>query len=122
MSIFKRQGIDAWIDLFNKHGIVYHTKHKNCKRGNVVIDCPFCTNAEGKFHMGVDKSGRFGCWKNQEHRGKRPHKLLVTLLKISPGEANRLVGEDEGQADEDALLAAMRLAASWGEEDESLRR
>ncbi|QEP53431.1 hypothetical protein [Vibrio alginolyticus] len=117
MSIFKRRGTDAWIEIFHKHSITYATKHKNCKRGNIVIDCPFCANSEGKFHMGVDKHGRFGCWKNQEHRGHSPHKLLVALLKISPAEATRLVGADEGQVDEDEWNSLLRGLKSWEEEE-----
>ena len=117
MSIFKRRGIEAWIDIFHKHGVTFHTKHKNCKRGNIVIDCPFCANSDGKFHMGVDKSGRFGCWKNQEHRGKFPHRLLMVLLNISKAEANRLVGSDEGQIDESDLERMKRMVAGWDEEE-----
>ncbi|AFV81296.1 hypothetical protein F862_gp064 [Vibrio phage vB_VpaS_MAR10] len=117
MSIFKRKGVEAWLEIFNKHSITYATKHKNCKRGNVVIDCPFCANSEGKFHMGVDKNGRFGCWKNQEHRGSSPHKLLVALLRISPAEASRMVGADEGQVDEDDWNSLLRSLSTWEEED-----
>lgn len=45
------------------------------------------------MHMGLSLEGRgWGCWRNQQHRGKNPTRLIAALLGVSQVDAGRMAG------------------------------
>jgi len=72
------------IEVLDAHSIPYITSGKNVKRGCVNIKCPFCGEADRSSHLGINLStGMWACWRNVEHRGGSPHRLLMKLLGCS---------------------------------------
>lgn len=81
-----------WITFLDQYGIDYVTKGPNVKKGNVSIACPWCVD-DPSYHLGIDLSGKgWGCWRNSEHRGRSPVRLVHTLLGCSFDEARRITG------------------------------
>lgn len=82
-----------WERTLSQHGVDFVSRGPNVKRGNVNVKCPFCGNADPSHHLGIDlQSGKWGCWRNDQHRGKSPVRLLVALLKLPVWEVLRIVG------------------------------
>lgn len=57
---------------------------KNVARGHININCPFCGD-DKTHHMGLQVDGtgnRWGCWRDPQHRGNRPHRLIMKLLHV----------------------------------------
>jgi len=96
-----------WIRILDRYGVEYSTRGGNVKRGNVNIHCPLCwSNATDGFHMGLNLSnGAWGCWRNTDHRGRSPLRLLVALLKISYDKAREIAGLDVDYIDPDGFDA-----------------
>lgn len=69
----------------------YHIESKRGSGGtNLEIRCPLCSNDHGK-HMGVSlESSSWGCWRNEDHRGKNPARLIRAILRCSPEEAQAI--------------------------------
>lgn len=68
----------------------------NVARNHINIKCPFCGYSDPSEHMGLDlETGYWGCWRDSEHRGKSPVKLIAKLLNCSFVQAMNIVGEDE---------------------------
>jgi len=80
------------IEVLDTHSIPYITSGKNVKRGCVNIKCPFCGEADRSSHLGINLStGMWACWRNIEHRGRLPHRLLMKLLGCSYEAAQALL-------------------------------
>lgn len=72
---------EAVVDLIRSSGVEVVDKGANVKRGEVNIRCPFCGNADPSHHLGINPvSGYWACWRNSDHRGKSPVRLLTALL------------------------------------------
>ena len=83
-----------WLKFLNSNNIVYVTEGKNVARGNIAIKCPFCGPADPSEHMGISiETGAWGCWRNSAHRGRKPHKLIMKLLRCSYATACEIVGD-----------------------------
>ncbi len=55
-----------------------------------------CLGADPSHHMGINVSnGKWGCWRDPSHRGNRPHRLIISLIHCTFGEAKGLVGDIE---------------------------
>ena len=84
-------------EFYLRRGIEFITKGTNVKRGEINISCPFCNasaNPDPSYHLGVDPhTGYWSCWRNRKHKGKRLHRLLMKLLRISYKEACDILGE-----------------------------
>jgi hypothetical protein len=102
-------------EFLTKHGIEFITSGANVAAGNVNVRCPFCGRADPSYHMGIvmNWSG-WGCWRNSNHRGRSPYKLVMALLGVTYAEARRLLGSraDVGPSDPDKFQKVL----------ESLRR
>jgi len=95
-------------DLLKRNRIEYVTRGKNVKRGHLNIQCPFCGSADPSHHMGIDPgTAEWACWRNAEHRGKSPVRLLMKLLHVGYGEARELCGLGEDYIDPDGFSAFM---------------
>ena len=82
-----------WERTLGDAGIEYVSRGPNVKRGNVNIRCPWCGAADPSHHLGIDlESGKWGCWRNAEHRGKSPVRLLVAVLKRPVWEVRQMLG------------------------------
>ena len=82
-----------WRGVLTEHGVRFVDRGPNVKRGEINIQCPFCGSADPSHHMGLSlESGFWACWRNSEHRGKSPLRLLTKLLGISYGRARQIAG------------------------------
>jgi len=78
-------------DLLSRNGVHFALAGKNVKRGNLNVKCPFCGNADPSEHMGISlETGVWGCWRNNQHRGRNLAYLVKHLLRVSMREAMRL--------------------------------
>lgn len=100
-----------WERLLHQHGVEFIERGSNVKRGNINIHCPFCGAADPSHHMGINlETSWWGCWRNQNHRGRSPLRLLVALLGISWRRAREIAGVDDDYVDPDGFTAlAARL-------------
>lgn len=102
-----------WQRILDSKGIEYVERGPNVKRGEINIRCPFCGTADPSHHMGLNlTSGFWACWRNQNHRGKSPLRLLIRLLGISYAKARELAGLEADYIDPegfDAVAARIML-------------
>ncbi len=82
-----------WVALLGERRVPYIERGPNVKRGEVNIQCPFCGSADPSHHMGLNlDTGWWSCWRNKQHSGKSPVRLLMALLRVSFGEARDIAG------------------------------
>lgn len=100
----------AYFDIekfYQQNHIDYITKGTNVKAGEVNISCPFCNssgNPDPSKHLGVDsKRGYFSCWRNDKHRGKTLHRLIMKILRCSYDKACDVLGVRQTYIDNDFL-------------------
>lgn len=68
-----------WRALFDEARIAYKDRGRNCSRGNVNICCPFCRD-DVSYHLAVSEAdGKYYCFRNPEHAGASPLRMLVAL-------------------------------------------
>jgi hypothetical protein len=66
--------------VLSEHKIHYVEHGHNVAKGNVNIKCPMCGSDDKSEHMGIRLSdGYWGCWRNEQHRGKNLYRLLAIL-------------------------------------------
>lgn len=95
-----------WRQLLTERGVRFVERGANVKRGEINIQCPFCGSADPSHHMGLNlESGFWACWRNREHRGKSPLRLLVRLLGVSYYQARQIAGLREDYVDPDGFSA-----------------
>lgn len=97
-----------WLQFCDYHRIPYREGGKSSKRGNIYISCPFCGD-DSSLMMGLEiGTKRWGCWKNEEHRGPNPWFLIRELLGCSEDEARQLAGEELVDRSLDGLKEKLR--------------
>lgn len=114
-----------WTKFLHENGIEYVERGANVGRGEINIRCAFCGTADPSFHMGLNTtSGFWACWRNSEHRGKSPLRLLVKLLNIPYWKARQLAGLDKDYVDPEGFdaLAAKLMRAIEAERPEQIQR
>jgi len=81
------------LDFLDYHRVEYRDHGKNCARGHVVIKCPWCGEDDPSEHLGIQIDGPFayGCWRNADHRGRNPVRLVQAILRCSWGQAKDVV-------------------------------
>ena len=80
-------------DLIAEHGVEIIDKGHGVAKGNFNIKCPMCGAADGGHHMGISlEKGWWGCWRNSDHRGRSPVRLMVAILGKPVWEVRRLLG------------------------------
>ena len=82
-----------WQRFLDDHRIPYTMGGKNVTRGNIGLQCPFCGSADPSQHMGINPAnGKWNCWRDRTHRGRKPHRLIQRLLGCSYDRAAQIVG------------------------------
>lgn len=94
--------------MLHKHRVPFITSGKNVKRGHLNIRCVFCGSGDPSYHMGIDpQTSEWACWRNAEHRGKSPVRLLMRLLSIGYSDAREICGLSDDYIDPDGFGAFM---------------
>jgi len=91
-------------DVFDRLGVEYHTR-KNVSGNNVALRCPWCGDEDPSAHLTVGVPPNppyYQCWRNPNHRGRDPYRLLRAL-------------SDRPQRELVALLARYRVSALLAE-------
>lgn len=103
-----------YIEFFERRGINYRTDGPNVSKGHVAIHCPFCGPADPSEHMSVAINGAgWRCWRNAEHSGAKPHKLLMALGLTRP-QADVEVGEQAPAIEDDLVGQVSKLMGMDG--------
>lgn len=93
-----------WIRFFRQHSIEFVESGPNVAKGNVNIHCPFCGTTDPSHHMGISLSGAgWGCWRDSQHRGKSPKRLVMALINCSASAAADIVGSDKSVMPVDSM-------------------
>lgn len=80
----------SWADFLNERGIEY----KPTGSGWLELHCPFCGDDDRGRHMGVNgdpDSPGWNCWRDADHRGRNPTKLVAALVGCSERMAQEIV-------------------------------
>ena len=83
----------SWSRFLNSNRIEYADTGPNTSRNNIVIHCPFCGAADKGHHMSINIDGKgWRCWRNHDHKGKAPTRLVQALLNVDWHRACEIVG------------------------------
>lgn len=83
-----------WISFFESNRIPYRTSGPNVGRNAIVCHCVWCGVDDPSEHLVVSLDGKgFKCWRNRQHAGKNPAKLIQALLNCSWEQAEQLAGQ-----------------------------
>jgi len=105
-----------WLRVLNSSGIEYVERGSNVAKGHVNIHCPWCGSADPSHHLGIELStGYWGCWRNAQHRGKSPLRLLVRLLGVSYYKAREIAGLTDDYADPEGFDAVAARVMQRGQ-------
>lgn len=112
-----------WQTFLDSNSIHYVTSGPNVSRGHVAVKCPFCGTQDPSQHMSINLNGKgWSCWRQQDHSGKSPTRLVAALLGISLQNAAALVG-DSAFIPEDFIGAVRsKLAGALATEPTSVLR
>ena len=81
-----------WQVFLSDHNIHYVTDGPNCPKGDLAIRCPFCGDDPSQ-HLAVNMEGAgWHCWRNRDHAGRSPVKLIQALLGCSYDQARLFAG------------------------------
>ena len=95
-----------WKRLLDQYHVEYIEHGSSVVKGNIAVHCPMCGNADQGHHMGINLTNSYwGCWRNRNHRGKSPVRLLVALLQVSYAQALDIAGLDDSFIDPDGYEA-----------------
>ena len=77
--------------FLQQHHIPFIDRGPNVGRGNVNIHCPFCGGSDPSKHLGVHlETGKWGCWRDPDHRGNSFYTLVRALLRCSEEQAKEI--------------------------------
>lgn len=92
-----------WVRFLDENNVHYVTRGPNTKRGEVSIQCPMCGDDDPSEHLGVNlTTGKWGCHRDQSHRGKSSRTLVKAILGCSSQQAGFIVRQYSG-SDPDTL-------------------
>lgn len=85
-----------WISFFETRRIFYVASGPNVSKNQIAIQCPWCGADDHSQHLSISLAGRgFKCWRNRNHAGKNPAKLIQALLGCSWEQADKLAGNQK---------------------------
>ncbi len=80
-------------DFLDKHFIPYVEVGPNVAKGHINIQCPFCASRDPSHHLGINlANNKWGCWRDEKHRGNAPERLICKLIHCSWDVAQELTG------------------------------
>lgn len=96
-------------DILRSLGLEVRTSgHHHCRPGWLQIDCPFCGQDSGRFHLGFNISrGYFNCWRCGPH----PVRAVLERLGV-PASQSRKLQEEAKQRDPDAVVPTPKTYAA----------
>lgn len=98
-----------WIRLLDENNIHYVSRGPNTKKGEVSIQCPLCGEDDPSEHLGINlQTGKWGCHRDQSHRGKAPRTLIKAILGCSSQQAGLIV-KQYNHSDPDSLESALAV-------------
>src|SRR3990167_1829573 len=98
-----------WPSFLKDHNIPFATEGKSVTRGNIAIKCPWCGDDDPSQHLGIHlQHGYWNCWRNQNHRGRKPHRLIMRLIGCDYEAAEDIVVGGRGLSGFDAMAQAFR--------------
>lgn len=98
-----------YLAFFEARSVFVRTTGPNVSKGHVAIHCPFCGSADPSEHMSVAISGAgWRCWRNAEHSGTKPHRLLIAL-GLTHVQADAAVGEQAPALTDDLVGQVSKL-------------
>ena len=84
----------SWPEFLNDHRIEFVTDGPNCPKGDVAIRCPWCGSQDPSQHLAISTSGSgYHCWRNRDHAGRSPIKLIQALIGCSYDQARLYAGQ-----------------------------
>jgi hypothetical protein len=84
----------SWEEFCVQYRVPFVTSGPNTARDHISIRCPFCGMADPSHHMGLSldvNEPAWGCWRNADHRGRHPLRLVQELLGCSTPAAKQVV-------------------------------
>jgi hypothetical protein len=102
-----------WFTFLNHYRVSYNTRGPNTPNGAATVACPFCGQADPSDHMVLWSGGSWACWRNTDHRGRHPAKLVQALIRCSAAEAARITASTSplGSTDLDKVSVALTAPA-----------
>lgn len=98
-----------WITFLKAHNITFVDKGKSTTQGNIAIQCPWCGDNDPSQHLGIHlQRGFFNCWRNPNHRGRTPQRLIMRLLGCDLNQANDILSGGLGLNEFDSLAQAFK--------------
>lgn len=99
-----------WIDFLESHHIPYDIRGKNVSGDHVAIACPFCAGTDPSRHLVINLGGAgWHCWRNRQHRGRSPVRLICVLLNCSVEQARAMAGENHPILSDDLVAATEKI-------------
>jgi hypothetical protein len=78
-----------WKTFFKGNRIEYQDESSR----EILIKCPWCGMDDPSHHLSVNLEGKgYRCFRNSDHRGRSPARLIQVLLKCSIDHARALCG------------------------------
>ena len=83
-----------WLNFLNRHGISYVDTGRNVRRNNISMPCVLCGDDPSE-NLGISLVGKgWSCWRNKNHKGIHPHRLIIALLGCSFQQAAAIVASE----------------------------
>ena len=86
-----------WAQFCERYRIDYRDHGANVGADHIVIQCPFCGRNDPGMHMSISTEGKgWHCWRNNNHAGVNPNRLIMQLLNIDFTSAAAISGTSKG--------------------------
>jgi hypothetical protein len=104
----------SWQQFCRTNRVPFVEQGPNVGKNNIGIHCPLCGPGDPSEHMVLSLDTRkpfWYCWRNPEHKGRHPARLIAALLSCSTVMAEQIVDAgDTGRLDEYEARAAAWFA------------
>ena len=108
-----------WPKFLDTYNISYSTSGPNTSRGSIVTHCVWCGASDKSQHLSISLEGKgFRCWRNRQHAGRNPAKLIQILLSCSWEQAIQLAGQQRSLPND--FMNKVRSSLTKQEEIKSL--
>lgn len=96
-----------WRRFLEENNIHFVDRGPNTKRGEMSIQCPMCGDDDPSEHLGINpQTGKWGCHRDSNHRGKSSRTLVKAILGCSSQQA-QLIVKQYNHSDPDTLEGAL---------------